>query len=180
MYSQATGMEGALTRVEKTFENGSRLSGRIDWGVEAWWQFSQRPWLGTGQNTYSMLAPVNSKLWNMRFVEYMSKNGYSGAYAGPTGHSLMTYLSETGIIGFGLLLMIWGYFMLTDIKYLTRKEIGIRQKMFYMVWAIPSGWLFPLVNITDTPGAFEILMFFIFRGVLLASDWKRGKGIMEL
>lgn len=179
LYANNLGMSNVWNRVINTFSD-PRLSGRVDLGVEAWWQFSQSPLVGSGQNTYSILVPVNPYLWNMRFVEFMEKNGYIGDYSGPTGHSIVVYLSETGIFGFGLLLLMWIYFIMIDVKYLMDNRRNFSKNLLYLSFAIPSSLMFPLVNITDTPGSFEILMYFIFRGILFSSFWKDKEGVAEI
>ena len=131
LYANNSQMNNVLNRITKTFESDPRLSGRIDLGAEAWWQFSQSPLVGSGQNTFSILAPMNSKLWDMRFVEFMNKNGYVGDYSGPTGHSIIVYLSETGVFGFGLLLLIWIYFLMVDVRYLKDKKCNFYIKLLY-------------------------------------------------
>lgn len=164
-------MKSVVSRVKLTFTNDPTLSGRLDQGAECLWQFRNYPWFGTGQNTFSFSAPKNSELWDYNYKEYLVNNNFPEEYGQPSGNNILVYLSETGIVGFFILLCLWSFVFVSDVRYMFRKEISNEKKIRYLAFAIPSGLLFPLVNVTDTPGSFEIMYFYIFRGMLLSDYW---------
>lgn len=138
--------------------------------------FKSHPISGVGIGNFPMYQkPLELRLMTPRGTDLGTK--ISNITLGPH-NLLLEFISETGIIGFSLLVILLVSFIKTDIKLLQSiKKPGYKAKNFpigatYMIISI-SSWMFIIASQLNSYTKADFYLFFIFRGIIASAILKK-------
>lgn len=137
----------------KSTSDKNSISSRLQYAWASWDMFSEEPFKGVSVGNFSYLSnPISI---------YSNKGVKLGELPGQTHCQLLSWLAETGIIGFLIFVSLILNFIIIDLKNYLNKKINYQTLIL-----IIASYVYLLGSFMDTYPTYGFLTFWIIRGIV--------------